>query len=233
MGVSHLVSVSALINVHAETVRDDLPLQWSTCAPAYREPHTASIGIKGQAAKSSAVRQAEQELGCKKLKNHISGAAHFVCADFRFSCSLLDLVAVPWQALQDDPLTRYLACNSDDERARGVVTEYAQEILTSASSAGLLFHVNDFAAAALAHRIPEELVSTHRWYARKHRWYARKHTKLRTAIQPITRQQGRLCCSSEPSETCIHTQPYLQKSFTVHICPGYPARPAKCRRPAK
>ena len=222
-----LVSVSALI-VHAETctVRDDHPLQWSTCAPAYREPHTASIGIKGQAAKSSAVRQAEQELGCKKLENHISGAAHFVCADFSFSYSLLDLVAVPWQALQDDPLTRYLACNSDDERARDVVTEYAQEILMSASSAGLLFHVNDFAAAALAHRIPEELVSTHRWYARK-------HTKLHTAIQPITRQQERLCCSSVPSETCIDTQPYLQKSFTMHICPGYPARPAKCRRPAK
>lgn len=37
------------------------------------------------------------------------------------------------------------------------MTEYAEDTLHSASSAGLLFQVNDFAAAALAYRIPEEL----------------------------------------------------------------------------
>ena len=63
------------------------------------------------------------------------------------------------QALRDDPLTRYLARSTDDETAERAVTEYAQELLGSASSAELLFHVGDFGAAALSHRIPEELVS--------------------------------------------------------------------------
>lgn len=64
------------------------------------------------------------------------------------------------QALANDPLTRYLTYDADDEaaRCRGV-TEYAQGLLDSASAADLLFHVSDFGAAALSHRIPEELVS--------------------------------------------------------------------------
>ena len=64
------------------------------------------------------------------------------------------------QALENDPLTRYLAPSTDDETARRRgVTEYAQGVLSSASSAELLFHVSGYGAAALSHRVPEELVS--------------------------------------------------------------------------
>lgn len=68
-------------------------------------------------------------------------------------------MAIP-QALANDPLTRYLTYDADNEAARCLVfTEYAQGLLNSASSADLLFHVSDFRAAALSHRIPDELVS--------------------------------------------------------------------------
>lgn len=71
---------------------------------------------------------------------------------------MCDVLAV-LQALADDPLTRYLAPSTDETARRLGVTEYAQGILSSASSAELLFQVSNFAAAALSHRIPEELVS--------------------------------------------------------------------------
>lgn len=63
------------------------------------------------------------------------------------------------QAMQDDLLTRYLVPDSDDETARQFVAGYAQELLTSASPAELLFHGNEFGAAAFSYRVPEELVS--------------------------------------------------------------------------
>lgn len=74
------------------------------------------------------------------------------------SCSLCDVLAV-FQALKNDPLTRYLAPDTDETARRLGVTAYAQGLLSSASSGELLFQISDFAAAALSHRIPEELVS--------------------------------------------------------------------------
>lgn len=62
--------------------------------------------------------------------------------------------------MQGDPLTGYLAPDADEDAARQFVADYCSELLSSVSSAELLFHTDGFAAAALAHRVPEEMVST-------------------------------------------------------------------------
>lgn len=63
------------------------------------------------------------------------------------------------QALQTDPLTRYLASDAEPATLRQVVTSYGEHLLGEAASADLLFQVDDFAAAALCYRMPEQLVN--------------------------------------------------------------------------
>lgn len=94
------------------------------------------------------------------------------------------------------------------------MTEYAEDTLHSASSAGLLFQVNDFAAAALAYRIPEELVSTHKQYARKHVCQA-MHSN--TACNNRSRD---VSCSLVPCNTCVCTLPYLQQPLQYTSAQG-------------
>ena len=60
--------------------------------------------------------------------------------------------------MQNNPLTRYLASDAEPVTLRQVVTSYGEHLLGEAASADLLFQVDDFAAAALCYRTPEQLV---------------------------------------------------------------------------
>lgn len=59
--------------------------------------------------------------------------------------------------MQNDPLTRYLASDAEPVTLHQVVTSYGEHLLGEAASADLLFQVDDFAAAALCYRRPEQL----------------------------------------------------------------------------
>ena len=64
------------------------------------------------------------------------------------------------QALNDqnDPLTRYLAPNDDLAIVRQLVASHGEHLIGEASSADLLFQNDDFAAAILCHRTPEQMI---------------------------------------------------------------------------
>ena len=98
----------------------------------------------------------------RSVENSLKTISTVSNPDLKISTTLRRQLTDSWatlQALQDDSLTQFLVPNSDGETARQFVAEYGQELLTSLSSAELLYHTADFGAAVLACRIPEELVS--------------------------------------------------------------------------
>ncbi|KAL0020157.1 hypothetical protein WJX77_010289 [Trebouxia sp. C0004] len=60
------------------------------------------------------------------------------------------------QAILKDPVTRYLS--PGDEVSSDDLKQHIQQQLDQAHAADLLFHVDDFAAAAWCYKVPEELV---------------------------------------------------------------------------
>ena len=64
------------------------------------------------------------------------------------------------QSLQDDLVSIFLDPEADAATRLENIASYAEHQLCTASSADLLFHVNDFEGAAICYQVPEQLVTT-------------------------------------------------------------------------